>query len=125
MKRVYAAAVILIISVLLCVGEQRLVEKIYTGSTEIIRQAIEASDSKDYKKAQELCAELDSFWQNNHPLMSAMIDHGSWEDASLGIKTVYDLAVNESDGLTDALTELKNQVEAMRENQKITFGNIF
>ncbi len=125
MKRVYAAAVILIISVLLCVGEQRLVEKIYTGSTEIIRQAIEASDSKDYKKAQELCAELDSFWQNNHPLMSAMIDHGSWEDASLGIKTVYDLAVNESDGLTDALTELKNQVEAMRESQKITFGNIF
>lgn len=125
MKRVYAAAVILIISVLLCVGEQRLVEKIYTGSTEIIRQAIEASDSKDYKKAQELCAELDSFWQNNHPLMSAMIDHGSWEDASLGIKTVYDLAVNESDGLTDALTELKNQVEAMRESQNITFGNIF
>lgn len=125
MKRVYAAAAILIISVLLCVGEQRLVEKIYTGSTEIIRQAIEASDSKDYKKAQELCAELDSFWQNNHPLMSAMIDHGSWEDASLGIKTVYDLAVNESDGLTDALTELKNQVEAMRESQKITFGNIF
>lgn len=125
MKRVYAAAVILIISVLLCVGEQRLVEKIYTGSTEIIRQAIEASDSKDYKKAQELCAELDSFWQNNHSLMSAMIDHGSWEDASLGIKTVYDLAVNESDGLTDALTELKNQVEAMRESQKITFGNIF
>lgn len=125
MKRVYAAAVILIISVLLCVGEQRLVEKIYTGSTEIIRQAIEASDSKDYKKAQELCTELDSFWQNNHSLMSAMIDHGSWEDASLGIKTVYDLAVNESDGLTDALTELKNQVEAMRESQKITFGNIF
>lgn len=125
MKRVYAAAAILIISVLLCVGEQRLVEKIYTGSTEIIRQAIEASDSKDYKKAQELCAELDSFWQNNHPLMSAMIDHGSWEDASLGIKTVYDLAVNESDGLTDALTELKNQMEAMRESQKITFGNIF
>ncbi|MGN0533826.1 MAG: DUF4363 family protein [Eubacterium sp.] len=125
MKRVYAATAILIISVLLCVGEQRLVEKIYTGSTEIIQQAIEASDSKDYKMAQELCAELDGFWQNNHPLMSAMIDHGSWEDASLGIKTVYDLAVNESDGLTDALTELKNQVEAMRENQKITFGNIF
>ena len=84
----------------------------------------EAAGSK-LKKAQELCAELDSFWQNNHPLMSAMIDHGSWEDASLGIKTVYDLAVNESDGLTDALTELKNQVEAMRESQKITFGNIF
>lgn len=57
--------------------------------------------------------------------MTAMIDHGSLDDASVTINNLEDLAENKSDSLEDELVTAKNQIKSIYENQRITFGNIF
>ncbi|MCM1285057.1 MAG: DUF4363 family protein [Acetobacter sp.] len=125
MKRIYAAISFLIIAISLCTTEQVIVSKMYESSSEIISQAVTAIKKDDYKQTERLCSDLNKLWQKNYPLMSAMVDHGSLEDASLSISSLEDLAEQKSDSLEDSLIELKNQIKAMKKGQEISFGNIF
>lgn len=125
MKRLYVAIAFLVIAISLCVFEQYTVSTTYSKATAYIDNAIEQTDKEDYKAAKKTCKQLNDFWGEKQKYMTAMIDHGSLDDAGVTIGSLEDLADKESDSLEDELINAKNQIKSIHDNQKITFGNIF
>lgn len=125
MKRLYIAAAFLLLSVGLCIFEQYTVTTSYENATQIIDTAIEEVRNGDYEKAQESCHTLQEYWSQRQRYMAPIIEHGALDDASSTISALEYLAESKSDSLSDELITAKNQVKAIYENQKITFGNVF
>lgn len=125
MKRVYLALSLLFICICLCTFEQYTVESTYKNTTEMINRAIEYTDREDFKNAEDICKKLADYWDKKYPLMSAMIEHGMLDDAGTTIYSLEDMAKEESEDLHDSLITAKNQIKTVRENQKISLGNIF
>ena len=125
MKRLYIAAAFLLLSVGLCIFEQYTVTTSYESATQIIDTAIEEVRNGNYEKAQESCHTLQEYWSQRQRYMAPIIEHGALDDASSTISALEYLAESKSDSLSDELITAKNQVKAISENQKITFGNVF
>lgn len=125
MKRLYIAAAFLLLSVGLCIFEQYTVTTSYENATQIIDTAIEEVRGGDYEKVQESCHTLQEYWSERQRYMAPIIEHGALDDASSTISALEYLAESKSDSLSDELITAKNQVKAIYENQKITFGNVF
>lgn len=125
MKRAYIAAVFLLLCVSLCIFEQYTVNETYKEATACIDQAIEEVEKEDYGSAEKTCQNLNKYWQSKLPFLTAMIEHGSLDETGITIGALEDMAKNKSDGLEDELITAKNQIKAIKENQKVSFGNIF
>lgn len=125
MKRLYVALCFLAVAISLCIFEQYKVHSVYKETTEYINTAIEQVDKEDFEKAKSTCKSLNNYWDKKQKYMTAMIDHGALDDASVTINNLEDLAENKSDSLEDELVTAKNQIKSIYENQRITFGNIF
>lgn len=125
MKRLYFAIGLLALSIAFCVAEQKLVTKIHYTSTEMISQALTAIEADNQTEIKSACRELDDYWQENYTFMSAMIDHNCFDDVSMNIKRVQYMAENEDKELENTLLELKSQIDEIKEDERITFGNIF
>ena len=125
MKKLYIAIAFLIIALGLCVFEQYTVQSAYHQTTEYIDNAMEGLEKNDYKSVEKSCDMLSKYWNKKYPIMTAMIDHGPLDDASVTINSLNDLAKNKSDELETQLITAKNQMKNIHDNQCITFGNIF
>lgn len=125
MKRLFVAFSFLAIAIALCVFEQYTVESAYQETNKMIDNAIEYVKEEDYEKTAQECRKLDEYWNGKYPYLTAMIEHGSLDDARMTISSLEDLAENESDELESELITAKNQIKTIRDNQKITFGNVF
>lgn len=125
MKRLFLAIFFLLICVGLCTFEQYTIESTYKETTAVINQAIEYTESEDYTKAENACKRLGEIWDKKYPYLSAMVEHGTLDDAGITINSLEDMANQKNEALRETLIEAKNQIKAIRNNQKITFGNIF
>ncbi|MGN1420498.1 MAG: DUF4363 family protein [Eubacterium sp.] len=125
MKRVYLALGLLLLCICLCIFEQYTVETTYKETTALIDEAIEYTDKEDFKKAEETCKALTDYWDKKYPVLTAMIDHGMLDEAGTTIYSLEDMAKEKSDDLHDNLITAKNQMKIVRENQRISAGNIF
>lgn len=125
MKRLYVAIIFLAAAISLCIFEQYTVKNAYKEASGYINTAIESLENDDYTTVQSACKNLNNFWGEKQKYMTAMIDHGSLDEASVTISSLEELAENESDSLEDELITAKNQLKSIYDNQKITFGNIF
>lgn len=125
MKRLYIAIAFLVISIGLCIFEQYTVEDAYKTTTECIDTAMVQLENKDYRAVEKSCRELAEYWDKKHPYMTAMIDHGALDDTGITINSLKELSKKKSDELEAQLITAKNQIKTVRDNQKITFGNIF
>ena len=125
MKKLYIAIAFLIIALGLCVFEQYTVQSAYHQTTEYIDNAMEGLEKNDYKAVEKSCDMLSKYWNKKYPIMTAMIDHGPLDEASITINSLNDLAKNKSDELETQLITAKNQMKNIHDNQCITFGNIF
>lgn len=125
MKKLYIAIAFLIIALGLCVFEQYTVQSAYHQTTEYIDNAMEGLEKNNYKAVEKSCDMLSKYWNKKYPIMTAMIDHGPLDDASVTINSLNDLAKNKSDELETQLITAKNQMKNIHDNQCITFGNIF
>ena len=125
MKKLYIAIAFLIIALGLCVFEQYTVQSAYHQTTEYIDNAMEGLEKNDYIAVEKSCDMLSKYWNKKYPIMTAMIDHGPLDDASVTINSLNDLAKNKSDELETQLITAKNQMKNIHDNQCITFGNIF
>lgn len=125
MKRVFIAIFFLILSVSLCVFEQYMVATTYKQATSYIDSAISDIQNNDYASAESTCKELDYYWHKRLPVMTAMIEHGPLDEAGITIGALTDMFETRSDSIEDELIEVKNQIKSIRDNQRITFGNVF
>lgn len=125
MKRVCIAVGFLLVAVGLCVFEQLTVESVYRECCSYIEAAHSAVKHGDFKSAGDLCKKLDDYWKGKYHQLSAMIEHGPLDDTATTISSLTSLAKSESDELERELIIAENQIKSIRNNQKITFGNIF
>lgn len=125
LKRLIAALSFLVIAIGLCIFEQYTVEKTYQQTNEIINTAIEYAENKDYEKTTQECKKLNEFFNEKYPYLTAMIEHGCLDETKMTISSLVDLAENESEELESELITAKNQIKTIRDNQKVTFGNVF
>ena len=125
MKRLYIAIAFLVISIGLCIFEQYTVETTYKETTAMINEAIEYTDKEEYEKAEKICTNLTDYWDKKYPVLSAMIDHGMLDEAGTTIYSLEDMAREKSEDLHDNLITAKNQMKIVKENQRISVGNIF
>lgn len=125
MKKLYIAIAFLAIALSLCIFEQYTVHSAYHQTTQYIDSAIKSLDKNDYKTVEKECEKLSKYWNKKYPIMTAMIEHGPLDDASVTINSLNDLAKNKSDELETQLITAKNQMKNIHDNQCITFGNIF
>lgn len=125
MKRLLVAFSFLAIAISLCVFEQYTVESAYQETNKMIDTAIKYLNEEDYEKTAQECKKLDEYWNGKYPYLTAMIEHGSLDDARMTISSLEDLANNKSEELESELITAKNQIKTIRDNQKITFGNVF
>lgn len=125
MKRLFLAIFFLLVCIGLCTFEQHTIESTYKQTTALINQAIEYAENEDYQSAQNVCKKLTEIWDKKYPYLTAMVEHGTLDDAGMTINSLEDMAKQEDDELREALIEAKGQIKTVRDNQKITFGNIF
>lgn len=125
MKRVYLAVSFLVICIALCIFEQYMVESTYKASEGYVKTAIEYAQQEDYKKAERVCTEFADYWNKRYLALTAMIEHGTLDDASITINSLEDMAKEENEELISELITTKNQIKNIRDNQKVTLGNIF
>ncbi|MGN1329562.1 MAG: DUF4363 family protein [Eubacterium sp.] len=125
MKRVYLAVGLLLLCICLCTFEQYTVEATYKETTALIDEAIDYTDREEYEKAEETCKSLTAYWDKKYPVLTAMIDHGMLDEAGTTIYSLEDMAKEKSEDLHDSLITAKNQIKIVRENQRISAGNIF
>ncbi len=125
MKRIYIAVLFLCISIGLCIFEQYTVKTAYETTTDYINTAIEQADKNDYESAEKTCEQLKKYWDKKYPYMTAMIEHGMLDETGITINSLENLAQNKSEDLQEELITAKNQIKSIRDNQKISFGNIF
>lgn len=125
LKRLYIALIFMVISISLCIFEQYTINSTYKVANQYINTAISQLDKNDYNAAKASCKQLNDYWGEKQKYMTAMIDHGSLDEASITISNLEDLADSESDDLGSELITAKNQIKSIYENQKITFGNVF
>lgn len=125
MKRLYAAGLFLLICVGLCSYEQMLIEDVYKTTTSLINTAIEYADKEDFAAAEDVCGVLKSYWNKKYPYITSMSDHGTADDAGVLIASLEDTAKNDTESLHSQLVETKAEIKLLRDNAKITFGNIF
>ena len=124
MKRIYLALTFLALCIGLCIFEQYTVENTYNRTSEYIEQAIEYTDKEDYQSAKAECKKLTDFWNKRYPYLSAMIEHGTLDDAGITIYSLEEMAQEKSEDLKENLIDAKNQIKMIRENQRISPGNI-
>lgn len=125
LKRLILAVSFLLICIGLCTFEQYTIESTYKETTAVINQAIEYTEKEDYSKAENACKKLAEIWDKKYPCLTAMVEHGVLDDAGITINSLEDMASQKNEALRETLIEAKNQIKAVRDNQKITFGNIF
>lgn len=125
MKRLYIAIAFLVVLSSLCIYEQILVRQVYTGVTGYIDEAMQAFNNEEYDKTEKICLELTSYWEKKHKLMTALIEHGELDTTSVMINALSDLSENKKDELEKELIDIKNEMNIIYENQRISFGNIF
>lgn len=125
MKKIYVAAALLAVCISLCIFEQYTVESTYKTAVQYIDCAIEYADRQDYKNAEKVCAELNRFWEKKYNILKSLIDHSALDEASVTISSLEAAAEDEDDELKSQLVSAKNQIRIIRDNQRVTFGNIF
>lgn len=125
MKKLYLAIGLLAICISLCIYEQIMITHTYNSITSHIDQTIDYLEKEDKQAVIKRCDELTQYWEKRYPFLSAMIDHQALDDASVTINALNDLAEQNSPNLRETLITAKNEIEVVRDNQRITIGNIF
>lgn len=125
MKRIIAAAVILLIAVGsslgIYLGISRDIDRLTALACEV-RDSVVESGKSDTEQTKRLTAE----WEKCESFMAAFLPHGELDDIEIGLKNIENY---NNQALTDEyLEELNgciNRLEHIKESEKPIFKNIF
>ena len=125
MRKLYVAIAFLVISIGLCTYEQITLYNIYEKTISSIEEILDSALAEDYKGAEKACDDLINYWNKNYIFMSSTIDHGLLDDTSVTINSLDEYIKNNSDELENQLITVKNEINNIYNNQKLSFGNVF
>ena len=115
MKRLWFAAVFLLLCIGLCFAEQHYINKFYNEMSTKLDTAIVCAEP-DKEAAVKSVKE---YWGKNNNLIFTFTNHGVLDELSALIRSADSKSPN------DDLRKARATLEVFYENQKITFANIF
>ena len=122
MKRLWFAAVFLIISLCTCSYEQYVVKCTYNEINEVIDKAL-ATDNSDEKI--KYCNEIIDKWDNYFRKVTLVTDHSIVQSADISFGTLSALAEEESESIDETLIESKSELKQIYDSSRINLSNIF
>lgn len=121
MKRIWFAIVFLLLSVILCTGEQYYVKKVHSNIDTRVEEAIESLNSKNKSQLNYSIKEIKEYWNKSNNILFCISDHGVLDDLGAQIR-----AVDASDeDVAGELSQIKALNEVFYENQRVTPANVF
>lgn len=125
MKKVILAIALLIFCAGLCTFEQVTVKSLYSNADAIINEALDYADRGEFENAKSSCLKLKKYWDKKYPYLSSMTDYSLLDGAKLAVNSLAEVKENDADELKEGLIEAKSEIEIIKDNQSINFGNIF
>lgn len=125
MKKVILAIALLIFCAGLCAFEQVTVKSLYSNADAIIDEALDYADRGEFENAKAGCLKLKKYWDKKYPYLSSMTDYSLLDGAKLAVNSLAEVKENDADELKERLIEAKSEIEIIKDNQSINFGNIF
>lgn len=122
MKRLWFAAVFLIIVFCTCSYEQYVVKCTYNEINEVIDKAL-ATDNSDEKI--KYCNEIIDKWDNYFRKVTLVTDHSIVQSADVSFGTLSALAEEESESIDETLIESKSELKQIYDSSRINLSNIF
>lgn len=121
MKRLWFAVVFLIISAILCVGEQVYISNVYNEMNAKINAAEAAYESGDYAGYEQETDEIKKLWSQKNDLLFALGGHSILDTIAIQVRS---MPYNKGDEIKE-LHALKAQLYAYYANERITLSNVF
>ena len=122
MKRLWSAAVFLIIALCTRSYEQYVVKCTYNEINEVIDKAL-ATDNSDEKI--KYCNEIIDKWDNYFRKVTLVTDHSIVQSADISFGTLSALAEEESESIDETLIESKSELKQIYDSSRINLSNIF
>lgn len=122
MKRLWFAAVFLIIALCTCSYEQYVVKCTYNEINGVIDKAL-ATDNSDEKI--KYCNEIIDKWDNYFRKVTLVTDHSIVQSADISFGTLSALAEEESESIDETLIESKSELKQIYDSSRINLSNIF
>ncbi len=114
MKRIWFAAIFMIMCAASCVGEQIYLDNTYGEICKITQAASENPSKSSVEK-------IKRFWNRNDSIYYVIWDHSAVNDLALEINALD----SNSDEIKKDLADIKNAGKALYDNERLSFDNIF
>lgn len=118
MKRVWLAALFLLLAAAACITEQYCIHSFYDGMSTRIKQAQEYENG-DEEQLRAAIDEIKRYWYEKNDMIFTMTNHGVLDELSASVRSLN------ADRLDNRLYEVEARLNVFYENQKITLANIF
>lgn len=92
MKRLIAAAALLVIITIICITGNITVSRVCRDVSELAKEGEQACTEQDWGKALTQSQRLSAYWESRKRLMSFFVNHGDIEEISLRTKALTALA---------------------------------
>lgn len=121
MKRIWFAIVFLLISIVLCTGEQYYTKKVHNSIGTKVEQAIDSLNNNDKAGLEASIKNIKACWKNYNSILFSVSDHGVLDDLGAEIRAI-DI---EDEDIASELSQIKALNEVFYENQRISLANVF
>lgn len=126
MKRLAAAICLLLLAVSLSSWGHIKLNKTCDELIAELEACIETAKSDDTESLIERSEYLDSWWNENHIVLSVLVNHSALDTMQSFLPTLRELAeMGDTEELIENCYECINMTEDLKMNEEISIGNIF
>ena len=121
MNRIWFALIFLMLSGVMCAGEQTFINSFYSEINENISVAEAALDNNDIKKYNDSTREIAKLWSEKNDVLYAVGEHAQLDTIAVSIRS---MPYNKDDEKKE-LRSLRAMLKAYYENERVSLSNIF
>lgn len=119
MKRLIAAAILIVIVIGICFGSSILMDRICAHSEELLTKAVGNIDNRQWVQAAKQSKSLQHYWEEKQSLMAAFANHGDLDEIAEMISTLapYAEEQNEND-FRSTVSAIRYRIARLLEEQE-------
>jgi len=121
MKRIWFAAVFLVMAAALCLTEQLYISSFHTEMDKKITAAATAAEGKNKAELDARLKDVRAYWDGKNEILCMLSSHTLPDEIGAGIRAIY----TDHPHIEEELARIRALNDVLYENQHITFANIF
>lgn len=124
MKRFWIGIVLLCMSLMLCVTEQRLTTSMTKDMTAYLDNITTAANTNNYTLADNLNKELKSSWKNFKKPLAIFVSHDILNDVTESLNILEAEILNKDIFFDSNYAKVKTQIDSIEEDGKLLIENV-